>query len=267
MLRASTFPAPRSLPNTQYPCGTLRRPARCVVHRGNHVICPAAGAGVGGRERSLEKLRISLPRVDSINRRSRPRIKPWNDFASQALKTRSDSQSPPPPPLPPRAPSTVSIGQSQCRTLTIVYSTQMSRQTPPSTWINFDEVPEKRKAPVRIQTIPSRGSIVSELSSRPPGASCAAGAAVSSGAHHHVHYVDPEDCRCECHESEHRPTPPPGLAPGGVPCSSAPGSAPARPPKARPFGMDLDVSGSCSNRSSVASQVTITYLAVLTLNS
>ncbi|XP_052126664.1 nascent polypeptide-associated complex subunit alpha, muscle-specific form-like isoform X2 [Frankliniella occidentalis] len=211
----------------------------------------SAGAGAGGRE----KLRISLPRTDSLTRRSRPQTRPWHDFASQALKPRSDSQSPPPP-LPPRAPST----------------------TPPSTWINFDEVPEKRKAPVRIQTIPSRGSIVTEPGT--PGAGsrpAAAGTGTPSSGHqhhHHVHYVDPEDCRCECHETEHRhgqpagssaaPTagPAPGLTPGAAsgpaPTAGPPtgprGAAPARPPKARPFGMDLDVSGSRSNRSSVASQ-------------
>ncbi|XP_052126681.1 nascent polypeptide-associated complex subunit alpha, muscle-specific form-like isoform X4 [Frankliniella occidentalis] len=210
-----------------------------------------SGAGAGGRE----KLRISLPRTDSLTRRSRPQTRPWHDFASQALKPRSDSQSPPPP-LPPRAPST----------------------TPPSTWINFDEVPEKRKAPVRIQTIPSRGSIVTEPGT--PGAGsrpAAAGTGTPSSGHqhhHHVHYVDPEDCRCECHETEHRhgqpagssaaPTagPAPGLTPGAAsgpaPTAGPPtgprGAAPARPPKARPFGMDLDVSGSRSNRSSVASQ-------------
>ncbi|KAK3914990.1 hypothetical protein KUF71_005678 [Frankliniella fusca] len=209
------------------------------------VVWVAAGAAAGGRE----KLRISLPRTDSLTRRSRPQTRPWHDFASQALKPRSDSQSPPPP-LPPRAPST----------------------TPPSTWINFDEVPEKRKAPVRIQTIPSRGSIVTEPAA-PGTARAAAPAGQGQGHQHHhqhVHYVDPEDCRCECHETEHRhpqhaaPAPGPGPTPGPAAASASAGQVsgppppppgpPARPPKARPFGMDLDVSGSRSNRSSVASQ-------------
>lgn len=73
-----------------------------------HVLRVAGGGSSGGRE----KLRISLPRTDSLTRRSRPQTRPWHDFASQALKPRSDSQSPPPP-LPPRAPhsapSTVSV--------------------------------------------------------------------------------------------------------------------------------------------------------------
>ncbi|KOX72409.1 hypothetical protein WN51_01508 [Melipona quadrifasciata] len=53
----------------------------------------------------------------------------------------------------------------------------------PSNWINFEEIPEKRKAPKRIQTIPRSED------------------EVKSGGYN---YVQPEECRCECHEESRR---------------------------------------------------------------
>lgn len=61
-------------------------------------------------------------------------------------------------------------------------------------WINFEEIPERQKPPRRIQTIPSRGQIE----------------AVETEQHENIvySYVNPEDCKCECHEiargREHR---------------------------------------------------------------
>lgn len=50
-------------------------------------------------------------------------------------------------------------------------------------WIDFSEVPERRKQPKRIQTLPTGASGVPD-----------AGSVVFS-------YVEPEECRCECHHS------------------------------------------------------------------
>lgn len=51
-------------------------------------------------------------------------------------------------------------------------------------WIDFSEVPERRKQPRRIQTLPA-----------------AREAAVPS-------YVEPDECRCECHAHAHAPPAP-----------------------------------------------------------
>lgn len=51
----------------------------------------------------------------------------------------------------------------------------------PSNWINFDEIPEKRRIPKRIQTIPQ-----SEEEEK-----------IKT-----FNYVQPEECRCNCHEMQ-----------------------------------------------------------------
>ncbi|XP_030754530.1 uncharacterized protein LOC115881253 [Sitophilus oryzae] len=57
-------------------------------------------------------------------------------------------------------------------------------------WINFEEVPERRKPPKRIQTIPSRGHIdVPEFMVKDNIV---------------YTYVNPEECKCECHESKEK---------------------------------------------------------------
>ncbi|XP_033175616.1 uncharacterized protein LOC100748761 isoform X3 [Bombus impatiens] len=114
-------------------------------------------------ERRVEKMKISLPREDSFKLKS-PRKHAANTFMEFAGKVpdggrKSAGKSPSPPPLPPRATAR------------------------PSNWINFEEIPEKRKAPKRIQTIP-----------RPEDE-------VKSGGYS---YVQPEECRCECHEESRR---------------------------------------------------------------
>ncbi|XP_060530594.1 uncharacterized protein LOC132704552 isoform X2 [Cylas formicarius] len=95
---------------------------------------------------NAEKLKISLPRNDSIH--------------YKGGKSRASTEEIPPPPLPPKG-------------------VQKS-------WINFEEIPEKRKPPRRIQTIPSRGQI------EVPDMVLQENVVYT--------YVNPEECKCECHE-------------------------------------------------------------------
>ena len=168
-----------------------------------------------------EKLRISLPRKDpTINPKSQtqksksPRRtsnssgKSWFEFAEQGLRgptttnttgttnttsatttittpTQSDdllhyqieekSSSPPPPPLPPRKPSTTSITSGQ--------------------WVNFENIPEKRKAPKRITALPKESV---------PGQESASSSKCQDPMQYN--YVKPEECQCECHEVEREST-------------------------------------------------------------
>lgn len=132
--------------------------------------------------KSGEKLKISLPkRTDSgrdKNRQKSPRRisngsgKTWFDFGeaggeqSDEKRGSAPEEDPPPPPLPPRKPS----------------QTQQ--------WIDFDNIPEKRKPPKRITTIPSKES------------------SQDKGHIVQYNYVNPEECQCECHETErHSQTP------------------------------------------------------------
>ncbi|XP_059621547.1 microtubule-associated protein futsch isoform X2 [Phlebotomus argentipes] len=129
------------------------------------------------------KLRISLPRRDSRGeikgcksksprRISTPSGKSWFEFAEQGIKgvvgegSRRSSGQPdddtPPPPLPPRK------GQA------------------PTQWINFENIPEKRKPPKRITTLPGAKDSRSGTPPQPV----------------QYNYVNPEECQCECHESE-----------------------------------------------------------------
>ncbi|CAH2004630.1 unnamed protein product [Acanthoscelides obtectus] len=114
---------------------------------------------------TIEKLKISLPRNDSVEKGSKvksPRKKDanWQEFAGKSTKKTTPVQKETPPPLPPKG-----IQKS---------------------WINFEEIPEKRKAPKRIQTIPSRGYIEVPESILQENVI--------------YNYVNPEECKCECHE-------------------------------------------------------------------
>ncbi|XP_046432787.1 muscle M-line assembly protein unc-89 isoform X1 [Neodiprion fabricii] len=189
-------------------------------------------------ERRVEKMKISLPREDSFKLKS-PRKQMTNTFTEFAGRVpRNAGKSPSPPPLPPRAPA-----------------------ARPTAWINFEEIPEKRKAPKRIQTIP-----------RP-----------DDEAKGGYSYVQPEECRCECHEESRRASLKESTSctsNGERPCNGEnctgpvaatsgdrasivsdssldyslsieePGAQPLLGPM-KPFGMDLDVR---SNRSSTISQ-------------
>jgi hypothetical protein len=123
--------------------------------------------------------------------------KPSLSLSSERSTT---SPSPPPPPLPPRAQPTP------------------PPQTPPpkpTGWINFEEIPEKRKPPKRIQTIPSRGTL--DIPS-----DCAKPVVVEKTVYS---YVNPEECKCECHETagqgarQQLAAPPPLPAPSAPQCS------------------------------------------------
>lgn len=117
--------------------------------------------------RTIEKLKISLPREDSIKspRRTTGNTT-WFEFAEKKIATQQRRSSLPqetettPPPLPPKG---------------------LQKE-----WINFEEIPERRKPPKRIQTIPSRGTI------EVPESVLQDNVVYS--------YVNPEDCKCECHE-------------------------------------------------------------------
>ncbi|XP_067011804.2 uncharacterized protein [Anabrus simplex] len=255
-----------------------------------------SGSG-SSREQAVEKMRILLPREDSIGSKAKsPRrvtgtAKSWFEFAEQGLQsprefrrtsTSVSSPSPPPPPLPPRA-----------------QPTPPPPQTPPppkpTSWINFEEIPEKRKPPRRIQTIPSRGTLDIPESVMQQQQQQQDKPVVYS-------YVNPEDCKCECHEAgtgrqqgsgEQQETvavvengSPPSCHeghestggsklevdnsadrhsymsdssyeyPNPYSADSVDYSEGLKPMK--PFGMDLDVS---SNRSSIISQVRLLLLA------
>lgn len=107
-----------------------------------------------GVQTAEPKLRISLPRDDTPPRGARPRK--WSDFAEKDMgRSSATLSSSPPPPLPPRG--------------------------APKEWINFEEVPERRKPPKRIQVLPTAREPPQEEN------------VIYS-------YVNPEDCKCECHE-------------------------------------------------------------------
>ncbi|XP_037038495.1 uncharacterized protein LOC119076012 isoform X1 [Bradysia coprophila] len=121
-----------------------------------------------------EKLRISLPRKEakekatkSPRRISNTSGKSWFEFAEQGIggtgsDRRNSNPDEDPPPLPPRKPQNV------------------------SQWINFENIPEKRKQPKRITTLPNKES------------------SYDKNAPHQIqyNYVNPEECQCECHEIE-----------------------------------------------------------------
>lgn len=121
--------------------------------------------------KTIEKLKISLPKDDASDRHGKiksPRKGSantnWVAFAEKGISTQRRSSLPQedttPPPLPPKG---------------------IQKE-----WINFEEIPERRKAPKRIQTIPSRGAI------EVPDTVLQENVVYS--------YVNPEDCKCECHE-------------------------------------------------------------------
>lgn len=123
-----------------------------------------------------EKLKISLPkRTNSSKEREKHRSPRrvsngsnkdlWFDFDQQQLpQTQLDEDDlPPPPPLPPR--------KSQ-------------------PWIDFDNIPEKRKPPKRITALPNKESSTSSQAASDRGTTIV------------FNYVNPEECQCECHETE-----------------------------------------------------------------
>ncbi|KAL7037575.1 hypothetical protein ACKWTF_009281 [Chironomus riparius] len=149
-----------------------------------------------------EKLRISLPRhkPEQNKEKVQPKAmtrrtsnlsnKSWTEFAEQGIqntcskkseRTRKESNSsqdgeqhnvqPHQPPVGP-----------------IVKS--HSKKSLTSKWIDFENIPEKRQQPKKITTIPLNKDIPSEKIHN------------SKHSHHQRHYVSPEECQCECHESK-----------------------------------------------------------------
>ncbi|XP_068631468.1 uncharacterized protein [Battus philenor] len=91
---------------------------------------------------------------------------------------------------PPRAarPRTRSGGDE------ILAATEMRKK---SEWIDFEEVPERRKQPKRIQTLPSAETeAATEREGEEPMPVPEEMAGISAGR---PLYVEPEHCRCECH--------------------------------------------------------------------
>lgn len=111
----------------------------------------------------IEKIKISLPRTDSMEKgKAKPTRINWQEFAETAIATRTTptASEEPPPPLPPRG---------------------VQRE-----WIDFEQIPEKRRHPKRIQTIPGRDK--EKLSKK------------FSQEGVLYNYVNPDECVCECHD-------------------------------------------------------------------
>lgn len=134
-----------------------------------------------------EKLRISLPKkldIDKVPKMRSPRKasipsgKNWFEFAEQRIISSAQAQ-------------TFSNGEETTFTN---QSSNMEEEPPPlpprksstQQWIDFDSIPEKRKPPKRISTIPQAESSDDKVQ--------LAGVVYN--------YVQPEECQCECHENE-----------------------------------------------------------------
>ncbi|XP_043658200.1 mucin-17 [Drosophila teissieri] len=192
------------------------------------------GGGVVGTPVRGEKLRISLPRKESIgkeriqNSKSPRRVsntsgKSWFEFAEEGLRAnnnleRKDSakQLLPVVTPPPATPSTLEEPKPKA-------STQRKLS---GHWIDFENIPEKRKPAKRITTLPKETltSSVPVTATTSSSSACGSGhrSGTGTGHHHHHHhhhqqasktnpeggdklhynYVKPEDCQCECHEAE-----------------------------------------------------------------
>lgn len=139
-----------------------------------------------GQQRG-EKLKISLPRKDSRERIQKPKSprrvsnssgKNWFEFEHNLKESDSawlpdlpNSGLPedlPPPPLPPRG-------------------------VAPPQWVNFENIPEKRKPPKRITTVPNNNKETVTTTS------------LSGQETTTIYqYVKPDECQCECHEIERK---------------------------------------------------------------
>lgn len=126
-----------------------------------------------------EKLRISLPRKDitasSVSQRTKsPRRisnasgKNWFEFAEQGIGGTSNTLCSP----------SNSHGKE--------FQTDSTMRRNTAEWIDFENIPEKRKPAKRITTLPHKDPIMGESS-------------------HHIqyNYVNPDECQCECHGHDH----------------------------------------------------------------
>uniref|UniRef100_W8AE80 Uncharacterized protein n=1 Tax=Ceratitis capitata TaxID=7213 RepID=W8AE80_CERCA len=113
--------------------------------------------------------------------------------------------------------TTVQTTQTQ---VTPTSSTTTTQRKLSGHWIDFENIPEKRKPPKRITALPKDGVITSTTSSSRAHATTTSVQHTTHGhatahSHHqpaqpdvtmdgkiHYNYVKPEDCQCECHESK-----------------------------------------------------------------
>ncbi|XP_070495999.1 uncharacterized protein [Chironomus tepperi] len=149
-----------------------------------------------------EKLRISLPRhkpeqsKEKVQQKAMTRRtsnlsnKSWTEFAEQGIqntcskkteRTRKESNSS-------QDGEQHNVQQHQPPVGPIVKS--HSKKSLTSKWIDFENIPEKRQQPKKITTIPLNKDMPSEKIHN------------SKHSHHQRHYVSPEECQCECHESK-----------------------------------------------------------------
>lgn len=125
-----------------------------------------------------EKLRISLPRKDikesagSLRSKSPRRVsnasgKSWFEFAEQGIGGGTLS----------------SPSNSHAKEIHGDEPRKNSKPTPD--WIDFENIPEKRKPAKRITTLPHKDSLL-----------------VESPHQVQYNYVNPDECQCECHGNE-----------------------------------------------------------------
>ncbi|KAM7347164.1 uncharacterized protein ACRADG_006825 isoform 2-T2 [Cochliomyia hominivorax] len=194
-----------------------------------------------------EKLRISLPRKDSkkdVQSTKSPRRvsnasgKSWFEFAEEGLRAtaahleRKDSNK---QLLQQQQQQKVNKKPAETKTPVVVTSSKPPVTTPKTStqrklsghWIDFENIPEKRKPPKKITTLP-RDSVSSAQSATHHSRSSQGKTLPSTNCnrtqHHHKHqqppdvtnvvdgcmphynYVKPEDCQCECHETKIKET-------------------------------------------------------------
>ncbi|KAH8388733.1 hypothetical protein KR200_006341 [Drosophila serrata] len=221
-----------------------------VTGMGNGAALGGTGAilSSGGPPVRGEKLRISLPRKESVGKeriqssKSPRRVsnasgKSWFEFAEEGLRAnnnleRKDSakQLLPVVTPPPQA-------QSQSQSSSRAPTSNLEEPKPKAStqrklsghWIDFENIPEKRKPAKRITTLPKEtlasSSAANAAATTSSSSACGSHHRSGSGHHHHHHhhqnqqqhqsktstdggdklhynYVKPEDCQCECHEAE-----------------------------------------------------------------
>uniref|UniRef100_A0A1B0AC37 Uncharacterized protein n=1 Tax=Glossina pallidipes TaxID=7398 RepID=A0A1B0AC37_GLOPL len=198
-----------------------------------------------------EKLRISLPRKEpnkekaqstkSPRRLANASGKSWFEFAEEGLRASGNLE---------RKDSHKYLQQQQQKQLnqtkeevrntkthsgpfsktiniaskTTTIATTSTQRKLSGHWIDFENIPEKRKPPKRITTLPRDSVTGSATQTRSQTKSVSAQALVTAGQHQqssqrlqsefvaavtsashadgklHYNYVKPEDCQCECHE-------------------------------------------------------------------
>ncbi|XP_053952255.1 uncharacterized protein LOC128859332 isoform X1 [Anastrepha ludens] len=193
-----------------------------------------------------EKLRISLPRKDSTKERvqsaksprrpSNTSGKSWFEFAEEGLRAtaanleRKDSNKQLLTQQQPEVETKTKAAVGKAITTTVQTTQKQITSTSGTTstqrklsghWIDFENIPEKRKPPKRITALPKDGAITTTTSSsRTHATASSAQHATYTQSHGHVHghpppqpdvtmdgkihynYVKPEDCQCECHEAK-----------------------------------------------------------------